>query len=116
MLADVANKLKHLGLKFAEQSAVTFSIFDILHPENKEQIIADGDTKVRSLLNNWYKGFYSNEEKSALNQTIWFEVDSEIQKRTKAEYSKNKTNNYFMLADSGARGSFTILSYLSGMR
>jgi hypothetical protein len=55
------------------------------------------------LLNNRYNGFYSNEEKSAINQTIWLEVDSEIQKRVKEAYSKHANNAYFMLADSKAR-------------
>jgi len=74
-----------------------------LRPEGKEAIIAAGDEKVRILLNNRYNGFYSNEEKSAINQTIWLEVDSEIQKRIKEVYSKHSTNAYFMLADSKAR-------------
>ncbi len=116
LLADVANKLKDLWFTYAQQSSVTISVFDILRPEGKEAIIAAGDEKVRILLNNRYNGFYSNEEKSAINQTIWLEVDSEIQKRVKEAYSKHANNAYFMLADSKARWSFGILSYLSGMR
>ncbi len=116
MLSEVANKLKDLWFQFAQQSSVSVSVFDILEPENKEQTIANGDVKVMNLLKHWYKGFYSNEEKSAINQNIWIGVDGEIQKKTKEIYSRHKTNNYYMLADSGARWSFAILSYLSGMR
>lgn len=116
LLADVANKLKDLWFTFAQQSSVTISIFDILTPKDKEKIIASGDEKVRILLNHRYNGFYSNEEKSALNQDIWLEADTSIQKNIKEIYSQHPTNNYFMLADSKARWSYGTLSYLSWMR
>ena len=116
LLAETANKLKEIGFRYAQQSSVTISVFDILTPPEKNTIITNGDEKVRKLLNNWYNGFYSNDEKSSLNQDIWLEVDSEIQKKIKDLYSQHTDNNYFMLADSKARGSFGTLSYLSGMR
>lgn len=116
LLSDVADQLKQLGFQFAQQSAVTISAFDILSPEDKDSIIAAWDDKIRVLLNHWYNGFYSNEEKSALNQDIWLDVDNQIQKKIKDIYTKHPTNSYFMLADSKARGSFGTLSYLSGMR
>lgn len=116
LLSDVANKMKELGFTYAQQSSLTISVFDILTPVEKHAIIAWGDEKVKKLLNHWYHWFYSNEEKSSINQDIRLEVDSEIQKKVKELYSKYPDNNYFMLADSKARGSFGTLSYLSGMR
>ncbi len=116
LLADVANKLKDIGFTFAQQSSVTISIFDILTPKDKDILIAAGDEKVRVLLNHRYNWFYSNEEKSSINQDIWLDVDTSIQKNVKEIYSDHPTNNYFMLADSKARWSYATLSYLSGMR
>lgn len=116
MLVEVADSFKNYGFKFATKSTVTTSLFDMLSPEQKDHIIREGEDKIQSLQNNRYSGFYSHDEKSKLTQNIWLSINEEIQKMVKSLYQENKHNSLYMLVDSGARWSFSTLSFLNGMR
>ncbi len=116
MLVEVADNFKNYWFKFATESTVSTSLFDMLTPEKKDQLIREWEDKIQHLQNSWYHGFYSYSEKSKLTQNIRLSINEEIQKLVKTLYQENKHNSLYMLVNSGARWSFSTLSFLNGMR
>ena len=62
----------------------------------------------------YFEGFLADSEKHALIVSTWTEVKKRIEEATKKNY--NSGNSVYTMIDSGARGSLSILTQLSGMK
>ncbi|UFX82528.1 DNA-directed RNA polymerase subunit beta' [Candidatus Absconditicoccus praedator] len=111
---EVADNLKDWGFKYATISAVSVNIFDLHVPKEKQALLAEGDEKVKKIHDFWFKGFLSDDEKHRLIVNIWSDVKSEIEKLVKMSYVDG--NDVYSLVDSGARGNWSQLSQLSGIK
>ena len=110
--------IKHLGYRMAYLAGLSFNLDDIIIPPEKEQLIADGNAKVRQITDNYNLGFITDNER--YNQVIdtWSHVNNDIgnillKEMTEADQGFNAV---FMMLDSGARGSKDQIKQLSGIR
>jgi len=97
-------------------SATSNNIFDILIPEDKEEMIKQGDADAKLIQDQWYYGFLSDEEKSRLLVQHWMkivdQVETKIKKIYKEQVDKEVINDFYMLTESGARGKVSNLAHI----
>ena len=112
--AEVLDNIKAMGYKFSTRAAMTVSISDMTVPESKKQILADAEHTVDEITKHYRRGFLTDEERYKEVIETWQAADNEL--TTALLSGRDKYNNIFMMADSGARGSDKQIKQLAGMR
>lgn len=110
----VADDIKDLWFRYATLAAISINITDMHVPKEKEDLLKVWDEKANEVYKLYYRGFYSEEEKRRLVQGIWTEIQSDVEK-----YMKDITavgNDLYTIIDSGARGSVSNLTQITGMK
>ncbi|MEO5632322.1 DNA-directed RNA polymerase subunit beta' [Gaiella sp.] len=113
-VATVLDTIKSLAFRFATQAGITVSKNDIVIPPNKEEILVGYEAEVKKLEGEYQRGLMTEEERHERIVAVWTEATEEVAEAMKANL--HKTNTIFMMANSGARGSFNQIRQLAGMR
>ena len=113
-VATVLDTIKSLAFRFATQAGITVSKNDIVIPPNKEEILVGYEAEVRKLEGEYQRGLMTEEERHERIVAVWTEATEAVAEAMKANL--HKTNTIFMMANSGARGSFNQIRQLAGMR
>ena len=108
--------LKDQGFTYSTLSGVTVSIDDINLVQGKHEIITRGDAEVEKCMRYYKKGLLSDAERHKMVVDIWTKVKDEVAGKLNAQLSKDNRNPFFMMSDSGARGSLSNFTQLAGMR
>jgi DNA-directed RNA polymerase subunit beta' len=113
-LASVLDAIKSLGFRFATQAGVTISKNDIVIPREKEQILAEFEKRVAEVEAQYERGLITEEERHESIVNIWTEGTDTV--ADAMENTLFELNPIYMMANSGARGSFKQIRQLAGMR
>ena len=108
--------LKDQGFTYSTLSGVTVSIDDINLVQGKEEIMNKGAKDVERTVRYYKKGLLSDAERHQMVVGIWSKVKDEVSAKLSAQLSKNNRNPFYMMSDSGARGSLSNFTQLAGMR
>src|SRR5207237_10120072 len=81
---------------------------------DKERILADFEERVGKVEQQYTRGLITEEERHEIIVNLWTEATEAVADAT--ERSLHELNPIYMMANSGARGSFTQIRQLSGMR
>ena len=110
----VADKLKEYGFKYATKSAVTMNAYDFVVPEEKKDLIAEGNEKVRIIHDAWYKGLITSGEKHNQVVSTWTDIKARIEESLKKYYFEG--NDLYTMLDSGAKWNRWQLTQMAGMK
>jgi DNA-directed RNA polymerase subunit beta' len=113
-IAQLLDTVKDLGFHFATQAGITISKNDIIIPEEKEEILHGFEERVATIETQFERGLITEDERHESIVNIWTEATDKV-----AEAMENalfELNPIFMMANSGARGSFKQIRQLAGMR
>ena len=113
-VAHLLDVLKDMGFKFASVAGVTISKNDIVVPPDKEQILAGYEIRVKEIQDAYLHGALSDSERRERVTDLWTEATDVV--ATAMEKNFRRLNPVFMMANSGARGSFKQIRQLAGMR
>lgn len=114
--AEVLDRLKELGFRYATQAGLTISVKDCLIPPEKEGIIKRS-LAVVSRINKLYElGMASEDERSQAVIRVWRRTVDEVEKATMENLRKHQFNPVYGIVTSGARGGPDQVKQLSGMR
>jgi DNA-directed RNA polymerase subunit beta' len=113
-VAHLLDVLKNLGFKYASVAGVTISKNDIVVPPDKEEILAGYEARVKEIQDAYLHGALSDSERRERVTDLWTEATEEV--ATAMEKNFRRLNPVFMMANSGARGSFKQIRQLAGMR
>jgi DNA-directed RNA polymerase subunit beta' len=113
-LASVLDAIKALGFRFATQAGVTISKNDIVIPREKDQILAEYEKRVGEVEAQYERGLITEEERHESIVNIWTEGTDTV--ADAMEKTLFELNPIYMMANSGARGSFKQIRQLAGMR
>ncbi len=113
-IAIVLDAFKDLGFKYATRSGVTFSKNDIVVPPSKPEILAKYDERVAEISDQYDMGLISQAERHDLIVEQWTQATEEVGQAM--EDNLEELNPIYMMANSGARGSFKQIRQLAGMR
>ncbi|KAF0238722.1 MAG: DNA-directed RNA polymerase subunit [Prolixibacteraceae bacterium] len=110
--------IKDLGYDMAYHGGLSFNLDDVIIPDTKEKIVADGYAEVEEVMNNYNMGFITNNERYNQVIDIWTHANSKLTNSVMQTLSSDKQgfNSIYMMLHSGARGSKEQIRQLSGMR
>jgi DNA-directed RNA polymerase subunit beta' len=114
VIAAVLDTIKALGFKYATDAGVTISKNDIVIPESKDEILAGYEERVGEVEALYERGLITEEERHESIVNLWTEATEDVAEAM--EKNLNELNPIFMMANSGARGSFKQIRQLAGMR
>ncbi len=113
--AEVVDRIKDIGFKYATRSGLTIAIDDITVPENKEAIIKQVEDKVAEVEKQYRRGLITEDEQYVKTVELWTEATEEITDAVAKSFSEDSPVR--VMANSGAtKGGFTPLRQLAGMR
>jgi DNA-directed RNA polymerase subunit beta' len=114
VVATVLDTIKSLAFRYATRAGITVSKNDIVIPPSKEEILAEYEERVAKVELEYERGLMTEEERKERVVAIWTEATDEVADAMKDNL--RQTNSIFMMANSGARGSFNQIRQLAGMR
>jgi DNA-directed RNA polymerase subunit beta' len=110
----VLDAFKDLGFKYATQAGITISKNDVVVPPEKQEIIDGYDKLVGEISDQYDMGLITQEERHEAVVEKWNAATDEVAEAMVANLET--LNPIFMMANSGARGSFKQIRQLAGMR
>ena len=113
-IASVLDTIKSLAFKYATQAGITISKNDIVIPPEKDEILKGYETRVKGVEGNYERGLITEDERHEQIVNIWTEATDTVADAMQANL--NELNSIYMMANSGARGSFKQIRQLAGMR
>jgi DNA-directed RNA polymerase subunit beta' len=113
-LAPVLDTIKGLGFRYSTQAGVTISKNDIVIPPDKEKILGEYEDRVEAVHGQYDRGLITEDERHETIVNIWTEATDRV--AAAMEDNLDELNPVFMMANSGARGSFKQIRQLAGMR
>jgi DNA-directed RNA polymerase subunit beta' len=114
VIAGVLDKIKALGFHYATKAGITISKNDIIIPEEKEDLLAGYEEKVGNVEGLYERGLITEEERHEQIVNLWTEATEDV--ADAMEKTLFELNPIYMMANSGARGSFKQIRQLAGMR
>ncbi len=113
-VARILDTIKALGFRFATRSGVTISKNDIVTPSEKEAILAGYEKRVERVEGQFAMGYITRGERHEKVVGLWNKATDEVGQAMQATLWRH--NPVYMMANSGARGSFKQIRQLAGMR
>ncbi|MBV9409299.1 MAG: DNA-directed RNA polymerase subunit beta', partial [Candidatus Eremiobacteraeota bacterium] len=114
VLAPVLDTIKALGFRYSTQAGVTISKNDIVIPPDKEKILGEYEKRVDEVHGQYDRGLITEDERHETIVNIWTEATDDVASAMERHF--DELNPVFMMANSGARGSFKQIRQLAGMR
>ncbi|HXH87697.1 MAG TPA: DNA-directed RNA polymerase subunit beta' [Gaiellaceae bacterium] len=113
-IATVLDTIKTLAFSFATKAGITVSKNDIVIPPNKEEILVAYEARVKAKELEYSRGLITEDERHEAIVGIWTEATDTV--ADAMQENLNELNSIYMMANSGARGSFKQIRQLAGMR
>ena len=116
--AQFLDDVKNMGYYMAFKGGLSFNLNDVLIPDTKAKIIAEGDAKAEQVKMDYDMGAITDNERYNQVIDIWTNVNKELTAELMKQIAADKQgfNSVYMMLDSGARGSQDQIRQLSGMR
>jgi len=110
--------IKNLGYYYAFKGGLSFSLGDIIIPEEKPAMIDASNKLVENIMANYNMGMLTNNERYNQIIDVWTSTNVRLTELAMKRISEDKQgfNSVYMMLDSGARGSKEQIRQLTGMR
>ncbi|MDO8552846.1 MAG: DNA-directed RNA polymerase subunit beta' [bacterium] len=110
----ILDKIKAFGFKYATYAGITWSISDVVVPEIKEKLVAEGREQVAKEQENFNNGLLTEDERYRMTVGIWGRVGNDLRKHVTTALDPN--GPVADMITSGARGSVVQLHQMAGMK
>jgi DNA-directed RNA polymerase subunit beta' len=110
----VLDAFKDIGFHFATQAGVTISKNDVQTPPSKAEILGRYERELSAIEKQYDAGEINQEERHEALTKLWDRATNEVGDALN-DYL-DELNPIYMMANSGARGSFSQIRQLAGMR
>ncbi|ABZ83948.1 DNA-directed RNA polymerase, beta' subunit [Heliomicrobium modesticaldum Ice1] len=112
--AAMLDGIKKLGYTFSTRAGITVGITDVEVPEEKRRLIAEADSFVEKVEQQYRRGLITEEERYQKVIDIWNKTTDGVTQALMR--TLDKFNPVYMMANSGARGNIQQIRQLAGMR
>jgi DNA-directed RNA polymerase subunit beta' len=115
---DFLDAIKGMGYMFAFRGGLSFSLGDIIIPEEKTSMIASANKQVDTIMSSYNMGMLTNKERYNQVIDIWGSTNNKLTELSMKRLREDQQgfNSVYMMLDSGARGSKEQIRQLTGMR
>lgn len=114
VVAEILDKIKSLGLKYLTLSGYSWGMDDIPKIKEREGIIEETEKLVEEVKNQYNSGLLTDSERHAKVIELWMTAKDKIIE--KSQLSLNKDGPIYTMVESGARGSWSQLIQIVGMK
>ncbi len=116
--AEFLDRIKTMGYGYAFRGGLSFSLGDIIIPEEKHGMIAEANTQVDGIMGSYNMGLITNTERYNQVIDVWTSTNATLTELSMKRIREDQQgfNSVFMMLDSGARGSKEQIRQLTGMR
>lgn len=111
---QILDNIKDFGFAYATVSSVSWGMGDLVIPKEKGELIAAAENEVNSVIDQYQRGLLTERERYARIVEIWTGVVEKVTKLVPTALDPN--GSIATLVNSGARGSWTQLRQMSGMK
>lgn len=124
----LADQIMQLGFKYSTLAGLSISVDDMIIPASKATMISEAEKQVEEIQQQYDEGLITDGERYNKVVDIWAQTSDKVAKEMMGQIEKQKFvvegkeitgpsfNPIYVMADSGARGSFNQLRQLGGMR
>ncbi|HEY6782054.1 MAG TPA: DNA-directed RNA polymerase subunit beta', partial [Candidatus Dormibacteraeota bacterium] len=113
-ISMVLDAFKDVGFQYATRAGVTISKNDVQTPPSKAEILSRYEAELITVEAQYENGEITQEERHEAVTSLWDRATNEVGEALYAHLEE--MNPIFMMANSGARGSFSQIRQLAGMR
>ena len=115
---EFLDAIKTMGYNFAFKGGLSFSLGDIIIPDEKESLVAEARKKVDAIVESHNFGLLSPKERYNQVIDVWTAANNELTQMSMKRLREDQQgfNSVYMMLDSGARGSKDQIRQLTGMR
>ncbi len=112
------DQLKDLGFEAAMQSGVSVGLSDVVVPSEKRDMVKKAQQEVDIIQQQYEAGIITDGERYNKIIDIWTRVTADVAETmfNKLKVNQKGFNSFYMMTDSGARGSKEQIRQLAGMR
>lgn len=115
--AQLADRLKDLGFKYATRAGVSISVDDLQVPPRKKELLARAETAIESAQERFTRGEITEIERYQKVIDTWNQTNDDIKNEMLSNFEQNNPlNSVYMMSISGARGNISQVRQLVGMR
>jgi len=114
VVSQVLDAFKDLGFQYASKAGITVSKNNVVSPPEKAEILDRYEKETEAIQGQYDDGYITAEERHEAVTAHWNRATDEVAQAM--EDNLDELNPIFMMADSGARGSFKQIRQLAGMR
>jgi DNA-directed RNA polymerase subunit beta' len=123
-----ADQMMYMGFEYSTKSGISFCSDDMIIPEVKYDMVAEGEAEVKEVQEQYASGIVTDGERYNKVIDIWSRKSEEVAsammdkigfdevKVGRKKVKQPSFNSIYMMADSGARGSQAQIRQLAGMR
>jgi DNA-directed RNA polymerase subunit beta' len=113
-VSRVLDAFKDLGFHYATQAGITVSKNNVVSPPDKAEILDRYEKQTAAIQGQYDDGYITAEERHEAVTAHWNKATDEVAQAM--EENLDELNPIYMMANSGARGSFKQIRQLAGMR
>jgi DNA-directed RNA polymerase subunit beta' len=113
-IAEVLDTVKELGFSYSTRAGVTISKNDIVIPPDKDDILGKVEEEVGKAQRSYDRGLITEDERHEQVVSLWNKATDDVGEAMNRNL--DELNPVYMMANSGARGSFKQIRQLAGMR
>lgn len=113
-IPDILDKIKELGFKHATSSGTTWGLDDVMEPDGKDELIESAQEKADQIYEEYNEGLLSDDERHRKITAVWYDLRSEVEKII--PNSIDVTGSVYDMMHSGARGSISQITNISGLK
>ncbi|PIQ68362.1 MAG: DNA-directed RNA polymerase subunit beta' [Candidatus Taylorbacteria bacterium CG11_big_fil_rev_8_21_14_0_20_46_11] len=110
----IMDRIKAFGFKYATYSGITWGIDDVVVPPGKVAVIEEAKGNSEKVYKQWQEGLLSEDERLRKNVEIWHGAKAQVEKLIPASMDPNGSVHDMIY--SGARGSFSQITQMAGMK
>ncbi len=112
--AELIDEIKRIGFQYMKSSGLSWGMDDLLVPQTKYGLLGTADEEVEKTYQEYREGLLTDDERRNRVIEIWAEVSEKIAKDVIKTVEDHSSVNY--MVSSGARGSFSQITQMSGMK
>jgi DNA-directed RNA polymerase subunit beta' len=111
---ELLDRIKKLSFDTLTQSGLSWGMDDLVVPTAKAGIVAQAETEVTKLQEQYNTGMLTEAERHARVIRVWTEVKDRVTEASKDALDRH--GPVFAMIDSGARGSWSQITQMMGMK
>ncbi|QQG45339.1 MAG: DNA-directed RNA polymerase subunit beta' [Candidatus Sungiibacteriota bacterium] len=110
----ILDNIKKFGFEYATKSGISWGMNDLVIPQEKKEMIKTAENAVTKIVDQYQRGLLTEKEKYDRIVEVWQGVVDKI--TTLVPGALDKAGSIYSMVDAKARGSWTQIRQMSGMK